>query len=85
MHNAEGNSILNCALDTLCFLHRGAKAIFVKKQKNQQHRLTIQAFLLVALFELQTPANDGTNPGDFDGRAEMSMRVQKGGLMDKTL
>ena len=37
-------------------------------------------FFLVDLFELQTPANDGNFPGDFGSRAEMSLRVQKGGL-----
>ena len=39
----------------------------------------------IALFELQTPAKDGTFPGEFDSWAEMSVRVQKGGFMDKTL
>ena len=47
------------------------------------HRLCIQACLdlLVALLELWSPANDGTNPGKFDSRADMSVRVQKGGFM----
>ena len=39
----------------------------------------------VALFELQTPANDGKLPEDFDNQAEMSVRVWKGGFLVKTL
>ena len=35
----------------------------------------------VALFELWTPANDGRIPGGFDSRAELSVRVRKGGFM----
>ena len=38
---------------------------------------------LGALFEHQTPANDGKNPRDFDCQAEMSVRVRKGGFTVK--
>ena len=47
------------------------------------HMLRIQAFFVfrVALFELLTSANDAKSLGDLDSRAEMSVRVQKGGFM----
>ena len=43
--------------------------------------------LFVAFFELEleTPANDRNNPGNFDCWAEMSVRVPKGGFMFKAL
>ena len=49
-------------------------------------RLRIQSlFFKVALFELQTPANDGNNPGDSDSQTDMYARAQKGGSMADTL
>ena len=37
-------------------------------------------FLVIAVFELCTPANDGNNPGDLGSRAKMFVRVRKGGF-----
>ena len=47
------------------------------------HKVQIQASVSVqrALFELWTPASDGAFPGEFDSRAEMSVRIRKGGFM----
>ena len=42
-------------------------------------------YLLVAPFELWTPASEANFPGDFDSRAGMSVRVWKGGFMVDTL
>ena len=39
----------------------------------------------VAIVEPCTPANDGNFPGDFGSRAEVSVRVRKGGFMVDTL
>ena len=50
-------------------------------------RVRIQACLVfsVALVELENPADDGTFLGEFDSRAETSVRVRKGGFMVETL
>ena len=51
--------------------------------ENVIHKLRNQACFAfnVLLFELQTPANDGTFLGGFNRRAEMSVRVKKGDFM----
>ena len=41
--------------------------------------------LFVAFLELYSPAKDRDNPPDFDSRAEMPVRVWKGGFMLKPL
>ena len=71
MHSSDAISFSNCALDSLAFLRRGPNPnMFVFKG---------------ALFELWTTANDGKFPGELDRRAEMSVRVRKGGFMVNTL
>ena len=48
--------------------------------RESEHR----CFLSCSFWAL-APASDGTFPGYFDSRAEMSVRVGKGGFMVKTL
>ena len=56
-------------------------------ERVQEHRRRIQAcfFLQRCFFLALEPANGGEIPGDFDSKAEMSVRVQKCGFMVKTL
>ena len=55
-----------------------------RKLQNIIHRSRNQVFAWRRI-ELMTPANDGTFPGDADGRAEVSMCVLKRGFMVETL
>ena len=58
-----------------------------EKFKSIIYRLRIQAslFLKLLLLSSRTPASDGTIPGDFGCRAEMSVRDWKGGFRVDTL
>ena len=88
MHNADAISILNCASDSPCFFTRPENISLNRQTKlNNIHRLRIQACFVfqVAIFELYTPSNDGTIPEEFGSRAEMSVRVRKGGFIVDTL
>ena len=44
-----------------------------------------RCFLGLLFLSFRIPADHGTIPGDFDRRAEMSVRVRKGGFMVETL
>ena len=90
MHNSDEILIMNCAFGSLFFFFAlGTDNYFsnIDHFKMFIHRLRTQAFFVfpVALFELQTPANDGNISEDFDSRAELSVRVRKGGFMGETL
>ena len=78
MHNSDAISILNCVLDCPVF-YAGARTFSKRKTNHSKTWVANPSMCIfqVALFELQTPANDGNVPGDFDSRAEMSVRVWK--------
>ena len=81
MHTSDVISILNCALDSPCFLRMGlghdfsnVDYYFKKYSRNHTQAANPSMFdFKVARFELQSPAIDRINPGDSDGQAEMSV------------
>ena len=65
-------------------MYSSLRVEITKKKMLVLYRLRIQVVFSIARFELQTPTNDGKNRGDFDSRADMSVRVWKGGFMVET-